>query len=199
VDQDGMLHGLIVWAAALVVSVFAVTAAAGIGGLTLGSAVAKVMAGAAKGVSSQVTDQTMGARGGPDQFTDLRAAANLLLRPANPSDLSNEAAAAELAVGLAALVTGKGNVDRDRLAAIISAKAGIPKDEAAKRLADWEQSARQARADAEAKAREAADAAVRVARQTAIWGFVVIILGAVAAAGGGRLGVVHAVTARGAV
>jgi hypothetical protein len=141
----------------------------------------------------------MGARGGPDQFTDLRAAANLLLRPANPSDLSNEAAAAELAVGLAALVTGKGNVDRDRLAAIISAKAGIPKDEATKRLADWEQSARQARADAEAKAREAADAAVRVARQTAIWGFVVIILGAVAAAGGGRLGVVHAVTARGAV
>jgi hypothetical protein len=184
-EQDGALHGLAVWALALLISVVVFTAAAGTGVATLGGAVSTITqtGGAVAGAAAGSAAGTANEGGG----TGSMAAAGLL-RPGNPAALSSEAAAREIAAGTARLAVGDNGVDRDRLIAVISAKAGISKDEAAKRLADWEQAAKQARAKAEA----AAQAALDVGRKAALWGFVALLLGAVAAAIGGVLGSAHA-------
>jgi hypothetical protein len=186
-EQDGALHGLAVWAAALLVSVLAVTVAAGAGAAAFGGAVSAIakaggeIAGATAG-SAAGTGNSNSAGG-----AGLSAAATLL-RPGNPADLSNEAAAQEIATDTARLLAGDSGVDRDRLIAVISAKAGISKEEAAKRLADWEQTAKQVKAKAEA----AAQAALDLGRKAALWGFVALLLGAISAAIGGGLGSAHA-------
>jgi len=180
-EEDGALHGLSVWAAALLVSVFVAAAAAGAGGAALGGAVSAVTRAGGAIAGAAVSSAGAGS-GNPAQT----ATANLL-RPDNPADLSNEAAAQEVAAATARLAAGD-SIDRDRLATVIGAKAGISKEEAGKRIADWEQTAKQARA----KAEQAAQATLDAARKGALWGFVALLLGAISAAIGGALGTYHA-------
>jgi hypothetical protein len=180
-EQDGALHGLAVWAAALLVSILAVTVAAGAGAAAFGGAVSAI-AKAGGEIARPAAESAAGTGNGAGSAGPSAAAS--LLRPGNPADLSNEAAAQEIATDTARLLAGDSGVDRDRLIAVISAKAGISKEEAAKRLADWEQAAKQAKAKAEA----AAQAALDLGRKAALWGFVALLLGAISAAIGGGLG-----------
>ena len=193
--EDGLLHGLVTWAAALV-----------LGGLILAGAVShavNAMGHAVGGIASGVgnvaggamaSDNPRGPRDG-DPAAEARRImdqARGLLRPQDPARLSDEAAVAEVASGLTRLAAGDQSVDQDRLAAVIAAKAEISQEEAKTRLQQWQGEV----AAAKEKVRMAADKAVLAGRQIAFWGFVVVIVGAVAGCVGGCIGTRHHVEAR---
>lgn len=115
-----------------------------------------------------------------------------LLRPQDPTKLSDEAAVAEVATSLTRIAAGDQSVDQDRLAAVIAAKAEITQDEAKTRLQQWQGEV----AAAKEKMRQAADQAVLAGRYISFWGFVVLIVGGVAACVGGCIGTRHYVATR---
>ncbi len=115
-----------------------------------------------------------------------------LLRPQDPARLSDEAAVAEVAAGLTRMAAGDQSVDQDRLATVIAAKAEIPPEEAKTRLQQWQGEV----AVAKEKVRMAADQAVIAGRHIAFWGFVVVVVGAVAGCVGGCIGTRHHVATR---
>lgn len=193
--EDGLLHGLVTWAAALV-----------LGGLILAGAVSQAvsatghaMGGIASGIGNaaggaMAADGPRGPRdGGPmAEARRMMDQARGLLRPQDPARLSDEAAVAEVAAGLTRVAAGDQSVDQDRLAAVIAAKAEISPEEAKMRLQQWQGEL----AAAKEKMRMAADQAVLTGRQVAFWGFVVVIVGAVAACVGGCIGTRHHVETR---
>jgi hypothetical protein len=170
---DGMLHGFVTWALALVVAIVLLA-----GAVSAGIGTAATMAGA---VIPRPAAMASGATGGQGGVTE---AARQLLRRQDPAAMSDEAAAAEVGAGAARILAGDKDVDRDRLAQIIGAKAQISPDEAKRRLADWEQAVRE-------RAKIAADRAVTIGRSVSIWTFVVVIIGAIGACLGGWIGAVH--------
>jgi hypothetical protein len=174
---DGILHGFITWALALVVALVLLAGAVSAGIGAAANVAGAVMPRAAAMASGGSQGQGQGQGG-------VTAAARQLLQRQDPASMSDEAAATEVGADAARILAGDKDVNRDRLAQIISAKAQISPDEAKKRLADWEQTARQ-------KAKAAADRAVQIGRSVSIWTFVVVIIGAIGACLGGWIGAVH--------
>ena len=86
--------------------------------------------------------------------------------------------------------------DRDRLGRLVAAEYNIPADEAQRRLQQVEQQATQAAQEAERRAREAADAAATAGAVAAYWIFAAMLLGAVAAVLGARIGTRNVEAAR---
>jgi hypothetical protein len=170
---DGILHGFVTWALALVVAIVLLA-----GAVSAGIGAAANVAGA---VMPRPAAMASGASQGEGGVT---AAARQLLRRQDPASMSDEAAAAEVGAGAARILAGDKDVDRDRLAQIIGAKAQISPDEAKQRLTEWEQAARQ-------QAKVAADRAVQIGRSVSIWTFVVVIIGAIGACLGGWIGAAH--------
>jgi hypothetical protein len=206
--QDGMLHGIIVWSLALVLSALAVGSVIGTGGILLGN-IAGSLAGqhpqtggagdagiapAAASVMEAPSSRGLASTQGAD-YRAIMAETNALLRPADPARLSDDQAREEIQAGLAAIAGGQG-VDHDRLAAVISAKTGISQTEAASRLTALESRMQQARAEAQEKATQLAHQATIVGRRIALGGFFVILFGAIAGAVGGWIGTVHGVAYR---
>ncbi len=71
----------------------------------------------------------------------------------------------------------------------------MTREEASRRVTEWEAAyeqgkvkLEQAKEEAQAKAREIADAAARATAQAAIWGFFAMLIGAIAAGVGGSIG-----------
>ncbi len=176
--HDGCLHGTVTWALGLVVAGVVLAGAVGTGASVAGKAVATVAAPAAAGAGAAAVRATDGSG------LNVGERARELLRPNDPATLSDEAALAEVTTGAARIATGSTEVDRDRLAKVIAAKGGVTEDEAKARIDQWEQKAKQVKEEA----KQAADKAVVMARHTAIWGFLVILIGAIAAALGGFVG-----------
>ena len=86
-------------------------------------------------------------------------------------------------------------VDRDAVVNVLVARTGISREEAAKRVQDWETPYQQTRAQAQQaaeqakqKAREAADATAKAVSRATLWGFFGLLLGGIAAAWGGMSG-----------
>jgi hypothetical protein len=77
---------------------------------------------------------------------------------------------------------------RERLAQIIGAEYGLPPAEAQTRISRLEAEARQVAAQAETEARAAAQATAEAAATGAYWIFVALLLGAITAVLGARLG-----------
>jgi hypothetical protein len=80
---------------------------------------------------------------------------------------------------------------RERAAAAIAKAQNIPIEEARNRVAGYEQQYRQTVEQAQRQATEAADIAAKVVSRGALFGFVALALGAVAAWFGGRSGAVY--------
>ncbi len=87
------------------------------------------------------------------------------------------------------------SVDKEDLANVLVARSNMSKEEAMATVTRWETSLAQAKAQlaevqeqATQKARQAGDAAADVVAKTAIWSFVGMLVGLLAAAGGGYLG-----------
>ncbi|WP_235913791.1 hypothetical protein [Teichococcus coralli] len=195
---DGMLHGLAMWATAVLVAGFLVgsaagsvvsTAASGITGM-IGSTAQGLgnLAGAAAGEAADRTDtgtiQSL-TQSAVDRARDALTASN-----ADPAAMTSDQRKAEIGRLIGRRITD-GNLsqqDQDRLAALVAAESGMSPDEARARIGQVEQQAQQAVQQAEQQAREAADAAATAAATAAYWIFALLVLGAIAAVLGARAG-----------
>ena len=193
--EDGLLHGLVTWAAALVLGGLVLAGAVSQAVNTMGHAVGGIASGAGSlAGGAMAAEGPRGPRdGGPMvEARRMMDQARGLLRPQDPTKLSDEAAVAEVATGLTRMAADDQSVDQDRLAAVIAAKAEITPDEAKARLQQWQGEV----AAAKEKLRMAADQAVIAGRHIAFWGFVVVVVGAVAGCVGGCIGTRHYVATR---
>jgi hypothetical protein len=189
---DGMLHGITAWSVATLLLFYLLTSTVGslIGGAfnLVGSAAQSVAQGAqslAGGVAQVLPD-------------DLRAQAEALFERA-PGAAQDTAQQAQQATGTAStadavrrVVAGvrEGAPPQDRQAAVnlIAQQAGIPPEEAQRRLDQFQNTYRQTAAQAEQTARETAQRAAETVSQGALWSVAALAIGLIAAAIGGRAG-----------
>jgi hypothetical protein len=170
-------HGFLTWAVATVIGA-TLLAASAVSTVEAGlHAASTVAGGAAQGAAGEAVAQASGYR------------IDTLLRSSKPDD--NGSSADTRAEVTRILTTGIRNgdipaADRSYLAGLVASRAGIPQDEAQKRVDDL---IAQEKA-AEAKAREAADAARKAASTFSIFTALSMLIGAfiacVAASLGGR-------------
>lgn len=191
---DSTLHGLSVWAigyllsAVLLGNIIAGTAQTATQGLSsivggLGQAAGEA-ASAASGPASRLASQV-----DPQQIVD-RAQTALSGTGGDPAAMNSDQRKAEIGKILTRRVTD-GNLpqqDRDRLGQLVAAEYNIPADEANRRIQQVEQQATETAQNAERQAREAADAAATAGAVAAYWAFAAMLLGAVAAVLGARIG-----------
>ena len=180
-DSTGGWHGVTAWAFTTLIIFYLVTTTAGsvIGG------VYNTVSGAVSGMGR----------------TAVQAAAPNLARTADPfgaieqqiresTGNQDPAALRDAAVSaMRALATGdqaQANQARERAVQTLARAQNISPDEARGRIAQYEQQYR----ETAAQARRAADQAARVVSRGALFGFFALLLGAVAAWFGGRMGTV---------
>lgn len=190
-DTDGVLHGLAVWAIAFLVS------AALLGNMVAGlaSTAASTASSAAGGAGSMLS----AAAGQANPTAVVDRAVNTLRGVGNaPGQMSTEQRTAEISSLLAGRAArgGFSNDERARLNALVAAEAGVPAEEANRRVQAVEADAQRTADEAARQAREAADATARAASIGAFGAFAALLLGAVAAVFGARRGTREWVTAR---
>ncbi|HEU5020145.1 MAG TPA: PhnA-like protein [Pseudolabrys sp.] len=191
VRSTAAMHGLTTWAATTIVLVYLLTTAVGgivngfFSGLTgavggLGHAVETV----AKTTIPQVTNVA-------DPFAGVEQQLRQAIGGNDPAALRDAAVSA-----LKAALTGnraQAQEARQRAAQAIARAENISVDEASKRVAQYEQQYDKALAQAEQQAKQAANTAAKVVSTGAIYGFVALVVGAIAAWLGGLLGTVKPV------
>jgi len=185
-------HGLTAWALTTLVIFYLLTSSVGavLGGTfrTLSSAVGNVAQTA--GGAIQTAAQT--AAPGLAQVTDPFAAIEQSVRGAtggnDPAALRDAAVAA-----VRAALTGdqaQAQEARDRAAQALARAQNVPVDQARSQLQQYEQQYRQAVEQASVQATRAARVASRTVSRAALFGSLALILGAIAAWFGGRMGTV---------
>lgn len=185
---DGVLHGLVTWAFALVVTLALLMSAAGsvVGGAF--SVVGGVISGAGQAVKAVVPEATQQAAG--VSTSQVQKQAKELLQPTEPSKMSNEQAAAQIAGDAATYMAGGSGAQaaRDRIIGIMAAKLGISKDDAAKRFDQWAAQVRNTKSQVVAGAEKAAGGVAGALSQGAIGAFIALLVGAVLGSLGGAWG-----------
>jgi len=189
---DGMLHGVVTWSVATLLFIYLLTTTLGslVGGTfgMLGSTVQSIAQGA------------QGAAGGIGQVLpdDLRAQVDRLFErgQATAQGAGQQAQQATGATGnldaarrvIAGVRDGASPQDRQAAVNVIAQQAGVPPEEADRRLTEFQNSYRQYVADAKGKATDAAQKAAKGASQAATWSFVALLVGLIVAAIGGAVG-----------
>lgn len=172
-------HGLVAWAVGIVITAAFLTSAATalVGGTVKAGATA---AGAAAGGAAAASQANDGASSMNAYFVDSMFRSD---RPRQPDESSvREEVTRVFATGLR-----QGELpaaDRTYLSQVIAARTGLSQPEAEKRVSD---AVAQAKA-AEAKVREAADAARKAAAHMALWSFLALLIGAFTASYAATLG-----------
>lgn len=174
-------HGFVSWCAATLIMFYLLTSAVGgiIGGTfnALGSTLSTAGRGAASAVS------------GVAENSDGNALAAQAKRLINPNDA--QSAQDNVVTYIRATVNGDkpaADAARDRAVDSIARASNISPDEARTRLQQAEQQARQAADTAKQKAQQAAEATRKGVATAGIFGFVALMLGALAAWLGGGFG-----------
>jgi len=183
---DASYHGLGVWAVAFL---FAIMVMGNVGSNIAGraaNAVGSIAGGAAQAVGSAAS----GAAGQVDPQAAIERTRMALTAPSDPSRMTTEQRGAAIAslVGTRVTQGSLSDADRQRLARLVAAEAGIPEAEAAQRIQATEAEAQRVAREAEQKAREAADATATATATSALWFFATMLLGALAAILGARAG-----------
>jgi Protein of unknown function (DUF2795) len=176
---DGELHGITVWAVALLLATVLMAQLA-----SLAVSTATVAAGSAAGSFTGNLAQ----QAGPQTLLDRLQQS--LIANGDPTQMTRAQIGAEVATLTRHLLLN-GNItaqDRDRLTTLVAAEAGVTREEAARRVANMEQSAQAALA----QARAAADAAAAGAALGAKAVFSALVLGLGAAMLGAWVGTRHA-------
>jgi hypothetical protein len=189
---DGMLHGVVTWSVATLLFVYLLTTTLGsLVGSTFGmlgstvQSIAQGAQGAAGGISQVLPDDL---RGQVDRLFDRgQAAAQGAGQQAQQAAGAPSAADAARRV-IAGVRDGASPQDRQAAVNVIAQQAGVPPEEADRRLSDFQNTYRQYVADAKAKATDAAQKAAKGASQAATWSFVALLVGLVVAAIGGAVG-----------
>jgi hypothetical protein len=187
---DGLLHGLVTWGIATLLTIYLITSA--IGGIIGGgfSALGGVASAAGSGISSAAKPLARAAGVTPDVVQDQ---AQAFLQPANPDPATMSPQDAQKEIARELVTYARGGTDapvaKERITNIMAAQMKISHDDAAKRFDDAQARLRQTRDQAVQTAKNAADASAAAASKTSFAAFGVLLLGAVAAAIGGSLAV----------
>jgi hypothetical protein len=185
---DGELHGMTMWASALLIGAFLLAwATSGVLGLV------------GQGASSVVSSTASGARaisgaGLPEVGSALtNRLMQSLSNSGDPTTMSREQINGEIAtlVGGGLYAGGLSDTDRNRLIDLVAAQFGITKEEAALRVNRMEGTAKATLAQVEQKTREAADAVAAGAASAARALFTALVLGLLAALVGAWIGTRH--------
>jgi hypothetical protein len=179
---EGTVHGLSIWAATLLITLYLMTSAVGgiLGGAfrTIGS-----LAGAAgSGVSAVAPTVSQSAGLDPDAIK-TRVEALLAQAPADPGQMTPEAASKAVIAAIPAVLKGgeAGQTAENHIADIVAAQAHVSHDEAMKRIDQTRQDLVSAKNDAVDTARSAAAMTAHIAARTSVVAFIVMLLGAIAA------------------
>lgn len=182
-------HGFMAWAvgaAAIAIALFAAgtftakTATDAVGAAVTGAATLTANADNDSGISpiNYYVDRLF--RGTPSSQT--AAASNATTGTGSQGTLTNAQRLEATRIMLTALRNGSiPDADRDYLAQLVSARTGLPPDEAARRVTEVQN-------QAAAKLKEAADAARKAGAYVSFWSFMALLFGAVAATLAGILG-----------
>ena len=188
---DGLLHGLVTWAIATLLTFWLLSTA--IGGIIGGgfSALGTVASAAGTGVSDAAKPLAQAAGVSPDM---IQQQAQAYLQPSSspdPASMTPQDAQKAVATDLATYAGGGADAPaaKDQIIAIMAAQRHVSHDEAAKQFDDAQTKLKQTRDHAIQTAKNAADASAAAASTTAFAGFRVLLLGLVAAAVGGSIAV----------
>ncbi len=185
---DGVLHGLVTWAFALIVSLIVIFYL--LSGMIGGAAgvVGSAVSAAGQGLKAAVPEvaQTVGL-----STEQIQQRAKELLQPTEPSRMSNEQATAQLARDAATYLAGGNGAQqaRNQIIAIVAAKLGISRDDAAKRFDQWAAQFNQTKANVVTQgATQVADQAAGTLSKVSLGIFGALLLGAIFSALGGAWG-----------
>jgi hypothetical protein len=187
---DGVLHGLVTWGIASLLTFWLLTSA--IGGIIGGgfSALGTVASAAGSGVSQMAKPLAQAAGVSPDK---IQQQAQAYLQPTNPdpATMSPQDAQKEIATNLATYAGGGADAPaaKERVITIMAAQMKVSHDEAAKRFDDTQAKLKQARDQALQTAKDAADASAAAASKTSFAAFGVLLLGLIASGIGGSFAV----------
>ncbi|WP_428377436.1 hypothetical protein [Lichenicoccus sp.] len=197
---DGAMHGMVVWGLALLLTVYLITTAVGglLGGAlsALGgtlSAATSVVGGAASalgdGVKAAAPQAAQAAGITPDTIQKQMSALINTPPPADPATMSASDATRAIGQEFPDLFAApdKANVARQRITAIVAAQAHITPQEAQARVVNAEAQLNQTRQRAVDMATRAADASASAASHASFIAFVGLLIGALAATGGGLI------------
>ncbi|WP_207479210.1 hypothetical protein [Arenibaculum pallidiluteum] len=180
VRGDGMIHGVLTWALALLVSAFLVSSAlSAVMSRTFG--LLGNIAGSAGQAVQQAAPDAASALPTPDR---LRSMAGDLLRPGDQPQGGD--AQSRLTDALGRMASGQGGADQAREEAItvISEQAQVSRDVATQRVQQIEGQFQQLRG----QATQAAETTTDALSSAGIGGFIALLLGALSALFGGRAG-----------
>lgn len=187
---DGMLHGLVTWGIATLLTVYLLSSA--IGGIIGGgfSALGSVTSAAGSGISSAAKPLAQAAGVSPDMVQNQ---AQAYLQPANPDPATMTPQDAQKDVATNLVTYAKGGPDaaaaKERVITDMAAQMKISHDDAAKKFDDAQAKLQQTKDQAVQTAKNAADESASAASKTSFAVFVDLLLGGILAAIGGSLAV----------
>lgn len=187
---DGVLHGLVTWGIATLLTLWLLTSA--IGGIIGGgfSALGSVASSAGSSVSDAAKPLVQAAGVSPDM---IQQQAQAYLQPTNPDPATMNPQDAQKAIATNLATYAGGGTDataaKEQIVNIMAAQMKISHDEAAKKFDDAQAKLRQARDRAVQSAKDAADASAAAASKASFGAFIVVLLGGLAAAFGGSMAV----------
>ena len=187
---DGILHGLITWGIATLLTVYLLSSA--LGGIIGGGA--SMLGGLTSAAGSGIKDASQPVAQAAGVTPDvLQQQAQAYLKPANtdPATMSPQDALKEVVANLATYAKGGPDAAaaKERVIAISAAQQHVSRDQAAKQFDDAQAKLQQDKAQAIQTAKNAADATASAAASTSLAAFAVLLIGALAAAIGGSLAV----------
>jgi hypothetical protein len=185
---DGVLHGLVTWGIATLLTFWLLSSAIGsvIGGGF--SALGSVASATGSSVSDAAKPLAQAAGVSPDM---IQQQAQAYLQPANPDPATMSPQDAQKAVATNLTTYAGGGPDaaaaKERIINIMAAQMKISHDDAAKKFDDAQAKLQQARDKAVQTAKDAADASASAASKASFGAFLVMLLGGLAAAFGGSM------------
>ncbi len=174
-----MLHGFATWSVSSILTVVLLSSA--VGGIIGGSATMLGKLASASGQGVQAASPVLG---------DLVSQATGIT-PADVKQQAGQLVSDPQFQAFIMSVVRNGDADpqaRQNLVQLVSQKQGVSQDQASTEVNDWQQKLMSARDQAKVKATAAADQAASGLAKTALWSFVALLLGAIAATIGGLLG-----------
>ncbi len=187
---DGVLHGLITWGIATLLTIYLLSSA--VGGIIGGgfSALGSVASAAGSGVKDAAQPLAQAAGVSPDV---LQQQAQAYLKPTSPDPATMTPQDAQKEVATNLVTYAKGGPDaaaaKDRVINIMAAQQHVGRDQAAKQFDDAQAKLQQTKDQAVQTAKNAADASATAASKTSFAAFGDLLLGLIAAAVGGSLAV----------
>ncbi len=120
----------------------------------------------------------------------MQQRAKELLQPTEPSKMSNEQAEAQITKEVGRYLAGGSGAQqaRDQIIAIMAAKLGISRDDAAKRFDQWAAQFNQTKSNVAQGAKQVATQATSILSQASLWTFAALLLGAIFSGLGGAWG-----------